>query len=352
MAKGCLCIVMLMVIGLTSTDVCGAAVIWCNPNNTAIEDGLTKTSGYDTLWEAISVMSSGDTVIIANGDWTTYPDMYIDSDHIPPSGSTETYTKIQAETDWGARIPYITSNYSRSYIEIRGIIFDSRAEPRGHIVYEWHHTKFIRCGFLAGLIVGNGHTCGFGSADSSRTSNHHNLMEECIAWGGGRYVFYSKYSQYNVFRRCVARHDMGTGYAGTQQVFNFRAYSCDYNIYQNCISIDSDRPEAYPESLNNEAGGFWLGDQYGATGNEIHGCISIKDVHMPYYIGGGENGTSIIRNSAALDVTVPGYTTLTAFVLKNRTNVNGSNILGMKALGAGQDGYYGKNAGSFTHQRH
>ena len=325
------------------------AIIWSNPANQGAEDGLTKATGYNTLWKAMAQMQSGDTVIIADGNWRGYSDMSITDGHLPPSGTSGTYSKIKAETDWEVILPFVHAYSSRSYLEIRGIVFDRRPVAAGHVVNNWNHTKFIRCGFLAGPILGNAHTAGFGSGDSSRASNHHNLMEECIAWGGGRYVFYNKYGQYNIFRRCVARHDMGTGYAGTEQVFNFRAYASDYSIYQNDISIDSDRPEAYPESLNDQAGGFWLGDNYGATGNEIQGSISIKDVILPFYFGGSAGlGTSSITNSTALDTFYNGGQTLTAFVLKSETNLNGSNILGMYALGIGQDGYYGKNAGTFT----
>lgn len=154
--------------------------IWCNPANTGAEDGLTKATGYNTLHEAIAAMSSGSTVIIADGDWTSYANMYIDGANAPPSGSDGNYTNIQAETDWEVRLPYIFSYKARSYVEIRGIVFDSRANPMPHIVYEWHHTKFIRCGFLAGKLQGNAHTCGFGSADSTRQSNPTTLWRNVL----------------------------------------------------------------------------------------------------------------------------------------------------------------------------
>jgi hypothetical protein len=335
----------MIITGLAFINVSDAE-IWVNPANTGPEDGLTKATGYNTLWEGMALMSPGDTVIIANGDWTSYPGMTIYGSHLPPSGYSGTpdvYTKVHAETDWEVKLSQLRGegqDAQRSYVEIRGIVFDSRKNPGNHIVFEWHHTKFIRCGFLAGEISGNAHTCGFGSVDSTRSSNHHNLMEECIAWGAGRYVFYNKYGQYNIFRRCVARHD----YAGATQIFNFRAYACDYNIYQNCISLDSDRTDYYITPLDVESGGFWIGDQYGSIGHEIHGCISIKDMQMPYYVGYGE--AHIMTNSVALDVTVPGIsTTNSAFILVSKATLTASNILGMGALyGPGQDGFYGKDS--------
>jgi hypothetical protein len=334
------------------SSVSSAATIWCNPANSGTEDGLTKLTGYNTLHEALSAMSTNDTLIIANGDWRNMVNMYIDQNHKPPDGTGGNYSRVHAETDWQVKLPYIhietTSSTTQGYLEFRGIVFDNKYIGTGtnHIQYHMHHTKFIRCGFLAHGLSGNSHATGFGSGDSSRSKNHHNLMEECIVWGSGRYMFYSKYGQYNIFRRCIARHDYNA--QGADQIFNLRAYACDYHIYQNCISIDSDRIQYYSSPLYNESGGFWAGDSYGATGNEIHGCISIKDVHMSYYLAGAGSGDAVINNSVALDITVPGYTTLTAFVVKNDIDVAATNILGIGALGSGQDGYYKKKSGTLS----
>ena len=87
--------------------VVSASTIWCNPANSGSEDGLNKSTGYKTLWAAISQMSSGDTLVIANGDWTTYPKMSIDNNQVPPSGTKGGYTKIKAETEWEVRLPYL-----------------------------------------------------------------------------------------------------------------------------------------------------------------------------------------------------------------------------------------------------
>lgn len=323
-------------------------VIWCNPVNKGTVDGGTKTTGYPTLWEAMAAMAPNDELIIANGDWRRDPQMAINAKKMPPDGSGG-FTKIRAETDWQVKLPHIRieTTVSHGYQEYRGIVFDNRFLKKGigHIVFNMHHTKFVRCGFLSHDLTGNQHTCGFGSTDKTGKTNQYNLMEECIAWGSGRYVFYCKYGQYNIFRRCVARHDVNDA----PQMFNFRAYACSYTIYQNCISVDSDRVENYAKPLNPETGGFWPGDQYGATGNGIYGCISIKDMRLPYYICGKKGkGRNFIYNSIALDVTVPGSTTMSAFVLKSNTNVIASNLLGFKALNQSQDGFYGKKGGNFS----
>lgn len=337
---------------------CGySATIWCNPANSGTADGTSKQTGFTTLHQALAAMSSGDTVIIADGDWRNTSGMYIDRNHRPPDGSSGSYSKVHAESDWGVKIPYIhIETYHtepHGYIEIRGIVFDNKyinqGRGLGHIVYHMNHFKYIRCGFLVHGAVGNNHAAGFGNGNADRSLNQYNLMEECIIWGSGRYMLYSKYGQYNVFRRLVIRHDYHDGLGGQDdgQIFNYRAYACSYHIYQNCISIDSDRIQHY-SSLNSEAGGFWPGDSYGATGNKISGSISIKDVRIPYYIASDDTGYAEIENSVAMDVSVTGSTTLSALMLKSNVNLSIRNSLGVMALSNGHDGFYGKKGGQLT----
>jgi len=328
-----------------------AKVIWCNPSNTNIENGFSKSTGYKTLHKALAVMASGDMVKIANGDWRRSPGMFINGEHVPPDGKSGNYSKVWAETDFDVKLPYIhiMSGRTYGYLEFRGIVFDNKyigSGKKNHTCNDMHHTKFIRCGFLCHGLKGNKHTCGFGSGDSSRSENQYNLMEECIAWGSGRYVFYCKYGKYNVFRRCVARHDFSDD---ARQIFNFRAYACDYTIYQNCISIDSDRTEYYTKPIYSETGGFWLGDQYDATGNIVDGCISIKDIQMAYYIGGNHKrlGSAFVKNCIALDMTYkrPKSNTLCAFVLVQEENAKVLNFTGVGAKLQGHDGIYCKKGG-------
>lgn len=344
------------------------ATIWCNPDNNGTENGATKATGYNTLWEAFTAMSANDTIIIADGDWSATASMSIIHPNWPVSGTDGNYSVIQAETDWAVRLPQIEDQgVGKSYIQIQGIIFDGRSNgtyptERGHVLINWHHTKFIKCGFLAGKIQGNNHTCGFGSSSPDPTDNygqynHHNLMEDCIAWGGGRYVFYDKYSRYNIFRRCVARHDYHDGDGGQDagQIFNFREYACRESIHQNCISIDSDRVQYYyyDKDVNNdlalqgEAGGFWVG---GLGDHTVTGSISIKDVQLAYYFATPSQNQNInyITNSVSIDVTVAGDTTLTNFFYKSNHPLVISNCLGANGLESGFDGFYGKNSESLT----
>ena len=326
-----------------------ATTIWCNPSNVSLENGFSKETGFSTLHKALSTMMSGDMVIIANGDWRNRPEMFIDEKHVPSDGTDGNYSKVRAETDFDVKLPHISimSNKTYGYLEFRGIVFDNKySKKTSHVCYDMHHTKFIRCGFLAHGIRGNAQTCGFNSADSSRSRNQFNLMEECIAWGSGRYVFICRNGKYNIFRRCVARHDVNR----EPQMFNFRAYACDYTFYQNCISIDSDRIEYYAKPIYLESGGYWVGDQYGAIENAIEGCISIKDIQVGFYVSGKDKDSAIVKDCVALDMTYkkPEKDTFCALLLTQGINAKIQNFTGIGAKLKKTDGIYCRKSGKKT----
>lgn len=215
--------------------------IWCNPANTGTQDGLTKATGYTSLHWAMSVMSSGDTVIIADGDWSAIENMGISSDgHMPPPGiDSDHTTTVRAETDWGVKLPKLRSvSGSNSYITIQGIIF-----PFGADIYNWDHSRIIRCGFIGIKQAGN--HCAFGIGYGSS----YNLIEECIAWGGARNKFLDYKGNHNIFRRCVSRQDWYMDPDWHGQMTNFRGYDSHDDVWQNCIAIDSDRSQYYDANM-------------------------------------------------------------------------------------------------------
>ena len=332
-----LLISLLVISSLAFTDVCYAE-IWCNPANTGVEDGLTKATGYNTLWAAMSIMLSGDMVVIADGDWTEYQGMTIASDgHLPPSGtSPSNMTTIRAETDWGVKLTRLADlGTGRDYIVIRGIMF-----PGGGL-YEWRYSKIVRCGFMGASAAGNVSTF-------SISHGEHNLVEECIAWGGGRYKFLDYLGNHNIFRRCVARHDWYISLDWKGQESNFRGYGCNNSVWQNCISVDSDRIEYQtPDGTSYEDGDFWVGDQSGADGNIITGCIVIKGLYQAYYLGGTDSGTDVVEltNSIALGPSLEGMAGLTGAITRGTPIITASNCL-FYDFDAGNQHFIGHNKGS------
>lgn len=303
-------LILLLVVIVCTYTTANSATVWCNPSNTGTENGTTKSTGYNTLWEALAVMQSGDEIVIADGDWSFgYSNMSIDSNgHLPPSGTSyASMTTIRAETDWGVKIPRLSDvGIGVQYVKLQGIVF---VGADNSAVY-WHHCKFIRCGFFSQKVTGNSATFGI-------VYGTYNLVEECIAWGGGRYKFLDYHGNYNIYRRCVARHDWYISPDWKGQESNFRGYGSTNSIWQNCISIDSDR-EQYQTvgGTSTEDGDFWVGDQSGAGGNLIDGCLVIRGMYNAYYFGGTDVGTETIemRNSVAVGPSLAGEQYLTGAV--------------------------------------
>lgn len=281
----------ILLVMLLSSASLAAMTRWCNPagSNTAPYD--TKAKGATTLWTALAATAAGDTVIIANGDWSTYPGMSINYQHCPPSGSSyAAMTVLKAETDWSVRIGEIgiDGGADRSYILVRGIVFSGFA----HSVYNWDHCKWIRCGFFATNVANN--NMRFFPAYSD-----YSVYEECIFWGGGRYGICPWHSNNVVVRRCVARLDKFTnGGDGTNwQTFDYHFYDTSNSTIQNSISIDSDREQYYGTTgTAAESGSFWVWPQ----GNTVKGCISMKTHGTAFWLAGGGPGNVTVTDSIVL----------------------------------------------------
>ncbi|MDD5433448.1 MAG: hypothetical protein PHE77_02190, partial [Candidatus Pacebacteria bacterium] len=299
--------------------------IWCNPANTGAEDGLTKATGYKTIYTASTKMAPGDILIVANGDWSTYSGMSIDNSdggsRLAPSGIDVNHlTTIKAETDWGVKLNRLSDQGTgRNYMMIRGIVF-----MNGGGLYKWNYSKIVRCGFFMPKVTGNQSTFSIG------WGAHDNLIEECVAWGGGRYKFMDYQGNHNIFRRCVARHDWYISPEWAGQETNFRGYGTHDDIWQNDISIDSDRKE-YTEVVGGavENADFWVGDQYGANGNIIDGCMAIKGMYNAYYFAGTDSGNDIItlKNSIALGPSLEGVASLTGALTCGTPQITAENSL-------------------------
>jgi hypothetical protein len=298
-----------------------AETIWCNPANLGRQTGKTKASGIRTLWDAMQQMSPGDTVKIANGDWSrNHPGMTIESaDHLPAPGiSYELMSAIEAETDWQVKLPAIKDlGTGRSYVRLRGLVVNQEFTT----LYGWTNSKIYRCGFLGAKQDGNVATFALFKAS-------YNVVEECIAWGGGRYKFIDYQGHHNIFRRCVARHDWYISPSWAGQECNFRGYGCQNSAWQNCISIDSDR-EMYQTPASKEDADFWIGDQSGAGGNVITGCIVMHGLYQAYYLAGPNDKTLsvVLSHSVAIGPSLVGQENLTGAVTYGNVDARIENCL-------------------------
>ena len=191
---------------------------------------------FANLQAAFAGMSSGDTLIIRDGVYTGDLNVISNSSH-PPYGSADAWTIIKAENDGGVVFDGETtlrvfSHYPGSignkYWQFEGIIWGRSTVLLGNSRY----VKFLRCGAYDG---GDGNSVNF---NISRNCEYI-LLENCYAWGNGRYKFMAYQNSRIIFRQCVGRLDRVN--APGEPIAVFSMYSVDDAEVQNCIAIDSDQ---------------------------------------------------------------------------------------------------------------
>ncbi len=249
------------------------ATYYISPSSGSDSSSGAYTTPLKTFTKAYSLMVAGDTLIIKNG---TYTGQTIVSATIrPPSGTSSAYTVVQAETPGsvvidgaGSNSPFYLNGPPPSpirYIKFDGLVF--RRQGSGAQLYQVDHIKITRCGFEDG---GSG---------NSMTFNLHKfcsyiLVEDCYAWGSGRYKFSTYHADHVIFRRCVARQDRHD--CNGEPIAVYTIYATDSAEVQNCIAVDGDK------------GSFWVSpSEYGgcfsvsstdgpATNNFFRGCIALN----------------------------------------------------------------------------
>lgn len=241
---------------------------------------------FASLRVAVAGMQSGDTLIIRDGTYSGSNNV-LNQLVMPPSGTADQFTTIRAEHDGLAIFPdgfiQMDGNATRSYISFEGLKALDYTMIYGAGI---NHFKFLRCAFTydettppsTGAPFWIGYGCSY------------ILVEDCWAWGAGRYKFVTG-GHHNVFRRCVARYDRTDW---TDPMANFSAYDGDYIAFQNCIAIDSDHEEFWLNT-SEVAGTFYI--HHGSENNSVKGCISVNN-HNPWLTGSPGPGIEIENNSA------------------------------------------------------
>ncbi len=261
-------IVLVMVFGLAFANMSDSAVHYMgNPGD-----------DFQNLREAFigtNRMAGGDTLIIRDGIYEGN-DNRIHQFMFPPMGAESNYTVIKAENSGkaiftnGANISIINfpnndPNNPLRYIQFEGIKWISTVS-----LYGVHHIKFFHCVFEGDVPEGN--TMAFGVGYGS----HHVLLEDCIAYGKGRYKFLVYRSSEIILRRCVGRQDYSNKNREVVPggpIATFSTYS-SWNIeFQNCIAIDGDQPEFW-DSATELGGAFYA--PISSDGFRRRGCIVLN----------------------------------------------------------------------------
>jgi hypothetical protein len=266
-------VIMIVLSSLMPFFCCFASTYYLSTTGNDSGSG-SLSAPWSTFSHAFTAMSGGDTLIVKDG---TYNQAITN----PPSGTPSAYTIIEAEHDGLAILSSTTPQYmlrldSKSYVQVIGFKFINNAVNGTADVALLNsgssYNKILRCGFYKTPTTTSD------NISNVIVSGSHNLLEDCWAWGGGRYKFliYGGDSinsgSYNILRRCVARHDRE--YSGG---YNPQSTFCNYqganNTFQNCITIDSNQTAYYDSSWY---GAFFLEKGSKSGFIKLDGCIALN----------------------------------------------------------------------------
>lgn len=246
---------------------------------------------FATFRRAFEVMSPGDTLIVKNG-------IYYQTLRNPPSGTIAQYTTIKAENDWRVIIdgstlgPYDSPLRldAKNYIQIEGLKFkggkiDGTYAGAGEILSS-SYVKIKRCAFYD---VGSRSPDDTGNISTlSIDQSHHLLLEDCYAFGGGRYKVDVHESNRVILRRFVMRHDRMDSRFPQALIAIYRS---SYTQLQNVIAIDSDQRQFY-RGYSGFYGAIYSPNSdttYSNTGLKILGSIVLnvdgETVDVPFTLG-------------------------------------------------------------------
>jgi hypothetical protein len=228
--------------------VSNAPTSFLRVSTTGTDSGNCKASPCRTIVYGISQMVGGDTLVVGNG---VYPEANairnVPSGNAGPDGvpgtADDVYTTVMAEIDFGVLIDgsawpdtwiYGVRIENASYVKVQGFrVHGRQSNTTGGpmTVLSSHHVKIVRCGFAYAGVTGNTANVDLGP------DNDYVLIEECYAFGGGRYQFVVYWSDHTVVRRSLARNDY---WADVLQSAAFTNYDSLHTMWQNNIAVDSD----------------------------------------------------------------------------------------------------------------
>ena len=295
-------------------------------------------SPCETLQYCMTIMKSSDTLIIDDGNYTTSKNS-ITSTNFPPSGSPGAFTTIKAKHIPGQngvpvgqplRVKFTgaarffddsgTHGPSVSYVKFEGIRWNGIDTSQ-----KWDHIYFKQ---VASQGVQDGNSAAF------TITGQYNLLEDCVAFGKGRYKFlfydYSRELQTrgpgnNVCRRCVARQDWAKKEDATgDPIATFVSYFNRGTAFLNCIDIDSNIPEYWMNSPGELAGAFYQPVDGGPHNMTVSGSIVINSAMGVAFSAapwdGVSNSLNKFSNIAAVHVAG-------GMRLRNGADVNGVTML-------------------------
>jgi len=273
-----------------------------------ISDIITVGVGEDltTIKAGLNALPAGGTLVIKDGDYEGN-DNYIGltgpgSLQHPKSGNAQQFTTVMAEHIGevilrnGAAVKIRGSNDNSwpavSYVAIKGFFaedgqFAVQGHDDGNSITRHHHIKIINNG-ATGIEYDSPFTA-FRSDDI--------LFENNYAFGRGRYKFTSYQASNIVWRRNVARYDIGS-YDGEPKG-TYSAYTTMNFLIANNIAVDADQPEFV--SSGEIAGEFTTPTTSGPSRGKMQRNIQLNSEmifgNMDEQISNGSGGDSDVELS-------------------------------------------------------
>lgn len=273
-----------------------AATYYIATNGSDINGNGGEGNPWASLSRAFSALAGlgGNTIIVKDGVYTGDANRITNTSY-PPYGSSGAWTIVKAEHDGGA---IFDGEYARNmfyhwtsgdiltpkYWQFEGIVWCKNSDNNVALFYS-SYVKFLRCGAYE---VGDGNTTNF---QLGRNVSYI-LVENCYAYGSGRYKFATYYADHVIFRQCVGRLDRVNSPDGPIAVYSiYNSVDCEI---QNSIALDSDQDQAW----SNTGGGRWGGFYVPANGVDSNRVNVTRCVSLNNKLGGlqTDGGSYIARN--------------------------------------------------------
>lgn len=273
---------------VTSLEAKGWTVTITSTNKT-IYMGSGET--YQNLSQAFGAMDSGDELVIRDGTYTGASNVITTSNHPPAGLSKSSPTVIRAENDGAV---YFDGENTRQMVLIYGTVGGHswlndwkfkgiqwiRSSANAVLIRNGDDDDFTT-GDLASALSANifFKNCGFHSYGPNAAVALYYLkdvlVEDCWAWGNGRYGFQAYVSDNILFRRCVSRRD-AVSLVSSYPTSNFVNYTSHGVEFQNCISVDSDSNNY---TNMGSFGSLYIKDVYVGRVSEdtgVRGCVLLN----------------------------------------------------------------------------
>lgn len=282
-------------------------------SGTSIQDDWSDQNCYPNLQAAIGQMAGGDTLVVDDGTYIGAENTIVYGVNVQlPSRTESSYTTVRAR-NYGdvvidgeglRKLVYLTG---RNYIHFDGIVFKNAGNGGlageifsviGALDNYAHHIKVTRCGFSE-------------VPDTTTINNRFNLffvryveyflVEDCYAWGNGKYRYYILDSRNGVLRRNLDRIDRATS-DGEANFASVRLYNSSNIEVQNHLVIDSDQRDQYIDAgLPNKIPHVIFSDAGGGvtSSNKVVGAIGINNPGLNVWFHNNDDdiNTDILENS-------------------------------------------------------